>query len=366
VNTLLYLVYGEAEHFHLELTYSVLTAVARSGDANDFRIVLACEENVRRDDLPVEHLPFSKEEFLGWTFGGRFLHAAKIGALKKAAATYDGKLALIDTDTYFVKSPSEIFDRIDSLHVVLHRAEGPLALYGQVQAYRKIMANYSGHYSFDEANHMFNASVIGMADRAKTLLDEVARLTKDLLDISPTNLHTLEQFAFGVVLGSRFEIKTCDDLVRHYSGWTRRFVHRRIRKIIPEFSEAALNAAFADTRDVDVLPQQRKIDVVRSRIKAWQRPGLNDFAFAYLCYLSAFNTRSCTEANAWADTALDFITYNDYPRALVAADFERFRADRFDVLDWMESSTRDRWAAYWRASPSNDLTAVTTTSPALR
>src|SRR5262249_12387141 len=152
---------------------------------------------------------------------------------------------------------------------------------------------------FDETTHMFNAGVIGLGDQARRLLDEVAALTKDLVDLSPTPLHTLEQFAFRVVLGGHFTIRTSDDAVRHYTGWKRRFVHQRLKEIVPEFSRTAFDAALGDARQVDELPRTRKIDVARSKLKAWQRAGLNDYGFAHLCYQSAFSSRSRSDANAW-------------------------------------------------------------------
>src|SRR5205823_3852216 len=180
MNTLLYLLYGGAEEFQLELTYSVLSALARSaGESGNLRIVLSSDERTRREDLPVEHLPFSNEELHEWTFGGRFNHGAKIGALRKAGGVYDGKLALIDTDTYFLRDPSEIFDRIDDSHVVMHADEGPLRDHGQIASYRQLMQGYPGPYRFDEDSHMFNSGVVGIGDTPRALINDVARLTRD-------------------------------------------------------------------------------------------------------------------------------------------------------------------------------------------
>src|SRR5205814_2283821 len=177
------------------------------GGSREFRIVLASDENMRRDDLPVEHVPFSSEELHEWTFGGRFNHGAKIGALRKAGGVYGGKLALIDTDTYFLRDPSEIFDRIDDAHVVMHADEGPIRDHGQIASYRQLMQGYPGPYRFDEDSHMFNSGVVGIGDKAKALIDDAAKLTGNLFDLG-CHLHTLEQFAFGVVFGNRFGIRT--------------------------------------------------------------------------------------------------------------------------------------------------------------
>lgn len=355
MNTLLYLLYGKDEEFHLELSYSVLTAIARCGGAKDFRIVLACDEGNGRVDLPVEHLVCSSGEFADWTFGGRFGHGAKIGALRKAAALHDGKVALIDTDTWFLKSPAEIFARIDAHHVVMHHYEGPLARHGQWPIYRALMN--SGRHRFDENGHMFNSGVVGISSEQAALLEDAAALTRELVDAAGP-VHTLEQFSLGLVLGSHCTVRTADDVVRHYIGWKRRFVHERIRAILPEFTKSAFGSAPAGSHDAEAFPRWRRRDAVRAKIRAWRRRGLDEYAFAYLCYLSAFNATSRSEANAWAGTALDFVTWNKYPPGVVAEDFSAMRPDRLASLEWLDPRVRDRWLAYWRE--------VTTTSPAAR
>ena len=354
MNTLLYLLYGEAEEFRLELTFSVLTAMARGGDA-DSRMVLAAE--APRNDVPVEHLPISSDEFSDWTCGGRFGHGAKIGALRKAAALYGGKVALVDTDTFFLNSPAELFGRIDDQHVVMHHDEGPLARHGQCPTYRKLIAGYSGRYRFDENAHMFNSGVVGISGTHAPLLDDAARMTRELVGLAGP-IHTLEQFSLGVVLGSRFEIRAADDIVRHYTGWQRRFVQERIRERLPEGARSAPGAVLAAIEGIDTVPRRRAADVLRGKLKAWRRRGLDEYAVAYLCYLSAFNARSRGEANAWAGTALDYITWNNYPLEVGAQDFSRLAANRLAAVDWLDQRVRDRWMAYWRE--------VTTTSPAAR
>ena len=353
MNTLLYLVYGEAEEFQLELTFSVLTAVTRGGDHRDFRIVVASETHC--DDLPVDHLPFSSEEFSDWTFGGRFGHGAKIGALRKAADLFGGKIALVDTDTFFLRSPAELFDRIDEGHAVMHHDEGPLARHGQCPTYRALMADYSGEYRFDQNAHMFNSGVVGISSEQAQLLDEAARMTKDLVDLAGP-IHTLEQFSLGSVLGTQFDICIADDIVRHYTGWQRRFVHERTRERLPEGTKSAPDTVLAACRRIDEVPPRRAPDRLRARLKAWRRRGLDEYALAYLCYLSAFSARSRGEANAWAGTALDFIIWNQYPHEVVAADFSRMGPDRLGALDWLDPGVRHRWDSYWQE--------VTTTYPA--
>jgi hypothetical protein len=121
MNTIAYLLYGDTREYHLELTYSVLTArhFLRS-DIGDTRLLLITQENQFRDDLPIEQIHFSSSQFDDWTYGRQYFHGAKVHALALALDNSDGPVVLIDTDTAFTSSPRLLFDRIGPGRSVLH------------------------------------------------------------------------------------------------------------------------------------------------------------------------------------------------------------------------------------------------------
>ena len=181
------------------------------------------------------------------------------------------------------------------------------------------------------------------------IVDVIAQIS-DLLDLGET-LHTLEQFSFGVVFGSRFGIRTCDDVVRHYAGYERRFLHKRIKHLFPRFSRDAFDAALVRQERIGGYPPTPKLHLVAGKLKGLQRRGLHNYGFAYRCYLNALSARSRADANAWAGTALDVILDNRYPREQVASDFAKLRGGT--TLLSFNASVRDRWSAYWNASPTD-------------
>ena len=192
--------------------------------------------------------------------------------------------------------------------------------------------------------------MVGIGEEPRELIEDVARLTSDLFDLGG-NLHTLEQFSFGVVFGSRFGIRTCDDVVRHYTGYERRFLHKRIKHLFPKFSREAFDAALVRQERIGGYPPTPKLHLVAGKLKGLQHHGLHNYGFAYRCYLNALSARSQADANAWAGTALDVILDNRYPYEQVTSDFASLRDGT--TLASFDASVRDRWSAYW----------LTTTSP---
>ena len=67
------------------------------------RIALVTDEANRRTDLPVENIVVPPAEFATWTRGGQYQHEAKVHVFMKALDLFKGKVALIDTDTYFCR-----------------------------------------------------------------------------------------------------------------------------------------------------------------------------------------------------------------------------------------------------------------------
>jgi hypothetical protein len=349
--TLVYLLYGEGHAFHLELTYSVLTAVQQAGQEQKFRIVLITDEKNQRHDLPIDHFVFSADEFSQWTYGGRYGHAAKVNAFAAALDRFGGKVAMADTDTFFLHDPAEIFSRIDRETAVMHADEGTLA--DQTAGYfdqiiERSAADATIRLPLTHASRMFNSGVIGLHESARGLLDKAVVLTRQLNELDP-RVHNVDQFAIAQVLLSEHRVRHCEDLVRHYFGYTRPFIHARINALFPTFTKEAFNREMRVQHQLEWYPPKAKIDLVRAKLKRLQRRQRSVYGFAYLAYLCAFRTASGADANAWSTVAIDAIRWNKFPREIVEADFKKLRVDPTEMPTWMAPEIRARWAEYWHA-----------------
>ena len=347
-NTLLYLLYGDSREYHLELTYSIVSAVRHLTPAENVRIVLMTDRDGRRDDLPVEHLIFTADEFAGWTDNGRYKHAAKGHAYLAALDHLRGKVALVDTDTYFRRSPSELFKRISST-ALMHADEGTLE--DQWPGYWDKIVEHFGTSGLDgfritPKSRMFNSGVIGTcSEYHRERLNHVPLLIDRMFEVDP-RVHNIEQFAYSLALGN-FGINSCKDVLRHYFGYERRFVHWRLDGMFPEFTRETFDAAVDNYRPVDGFPAKRKMDLALAKAKLLRRRQRKIYGFAYLAYLSAFKETEQGLANAWANASVDALVWNKFPSRMVRADFHKLRPDALSRVAWLHPSTRDRWLAYW-------------------
>lgn len=345
--TLLYFVYGNAPEYQLELGYSVLSAVRLMSDRRP-RIVLMTDEAGRRPDLPVEHHIFSAEEFERWTESGRYNHGAKVHAYLAALRHYGGKVAMIDTDTYFHADPMQLFDRVSATASLMHDDEATLAQQGR--QWDDVVAAGAqgpiGGYPITRASRMFNSGVVACHEAMLEPLQAVPDLIKAIMAVgSPFNA---EQFAFAQILLRAGDLHGCKDLLRHYWGFERHFLHCQIAALMPERTAAAFDAALRDPGAVVTGSPKFSLPIrIAGKVKGAQRRAGDLYAFAYMAYLGAFAETRPDYANAWASTVLEIIHVGGFPRELIARDFKRLAKDRLNEASWIADRTRDKWRTYW-------------------
>lgn len=345
--TLLYLVYGNAPTYQLELGYSILSAVARMGTRRP-NIVLMTEESGRRPDLPVDHLIFSAKDLACWTRDGRYNHACKVHAYLTALRHFGGKLVMVDTDTWFLADPMMLFDRVGRGRALMHDVDGMLGDFPEWSA----TVRHSGEHGLDisPASVMFNSGVVACDESMLQQLETVPAYLDALLAAgAPFNA---EQFAFGQMLLRGGEVEGCADLLRHYWGFERRFIHARIAQLMPERTERVFqNALTRFGTPVAGYPGRLFVARLRSKLKGAQRKQQGElYPFAYLCYLSAFMETHPNFADAWASTALDVIKVGGFAPEFVTRDFARLSPGRTSGLPWLQTDTRQRWSDYWPSS----------------
>lgn len=345
--TLLYLVYGDMPTYQLELGYSVLSAVAHRGERGP-RIVLMTDEAGRRDDLPVEHFIFSAEDLARWTDNGRYNHACKVHAYIAALRHFGGKVAMIDTDTYFLADPMQVFDRVDADTSLMHDWEGMLGSFPEWNGViRRAKDGGIGGYPIAESTVMYNSGVVGCDIGMLEAVEGVPAFMDAVREAGgPFNA---EQFAFSQILLRAGTVGVCPDLLRHYWGFERRFIHCRIARLMPEQTGTAFEAALANSATpVAGYPERSVAARLRAKIKGAQRKGQGGlYPFAYLCYLSALGESRPDYADAWAGTALDVIRVGGFAAPLVKRDFRRLAPGRSTTLPWLTDATRRRWSDYW-------------------
>ncbi len=353
MNVILFVLYGENREYHLELTYSVLSAwrFLRSGD-NNTRIVLFADRPNLRPDLPVECVEISKDTLTQWRLGGRYSHAIQVYALHHALERFRDKVILVDTDTYFKAHPKLLFDRISSGRAVMHKDEGPLGSSPDRLVFEELVAKCTGDlggYPVSMTTRMFNGGVVGLSPSDKEHLADVKRCMEEVLDTHP--VFTAVQLAASVVLQSTLQLSFADDVIRHYWGASRPYVHYQIERMFPDFEKASQQAMEGHFQIVRDVPPRRVSHRIAARLKRWRRSANGAYEYAYLAYRSALEEEGQPAySNMWAKIALNLLQFGAFgSKDDVREDFREFGAGELDRHLWMTDKVRKQWQEYWKA-----------------
>ncbi|RYD83704.1 MAG: hypothetical protein EOP84_07510 [Verrucomicrobiaceae bacterium] len=237
MNHLIYLSYGDGPHVD-ELRFSVQSALSYHGES-DFKITILTDDPSRFEDLPVEKQRISTEQLDEWQGDHGYHYRRKIAAARHALMTLGGKIALVDTDTYFLKHPRNLFNRIGPGASLLHRQEVHLDRCGASHLADHLtgvrLSKIDGSFWDIDANTpMWNSGVIGLEGSSLPWLDEALHLT-DLL-CQAVSLRTIEQFALGAVLSRKTKLRECDEIVFHYYEGAQRFPFQERATTVSEAS----------------------------------------------------------------------------------------------------------------------------------
>jgi len=362
MKVLLFLIYGDQNVYHLELTYSVLSAAQFLKEhVSGVRLVLAADTPNLRPDLPVEHLPISTETLREWQMNSTYNHAAKIHTLHHALCRFDAPTILIDSDTVIRGHPELMFDRIAPGKGLMHACEGRLCDSAEWQEWEGLIER-SGRqvagWPITRDSVMYNTGVFGLHPRDAHLLDEVKAALAGIREHS--TMFTAEQLAASLVLGEKLQLSVCEDLVDHYWYGPRTYYHYQMKHMFPGVmnGDGITDAGTPLAPLQKSLPRGRLLHRVAARLKRLRRGAVPEYGFAYMAYLSALSLRDKDPdlANVWAATALNTLIWGmpgQQPR--IWADFALFLPGRLDTQNWMQPALRKRWQGYWATQnvPSN-------------
>ncbi len=347
LDTLVYLVYGSRREYQLELSYSVLSAFHRArASGTALRIALIGDDGNLRPDLPLENLRITQAELALWTRGGSYHHAAKIHALSKALDLFGGNVALIDTDTYFTAAPARLFERIGAQRSLMHAEEGVLGDCTYLGPILERLSGVSLSYELSSATRLLNSGVIGLNQADGHLLTDALQLVHQLYALYPA--FSIEQFALSVVLDRRTRLSSCAELVRHYYGYERAFMHLQIAQLFPQFTAERFHAHAQALPKLEGFPEKRARDRLRAHCKSLLRSEGSDYRFAYLACLSAHRSarRAPAYADVWAGIAVEVLRRNEFHIAHLERDFRSMR--NLDQVAWASPKTRQAWVCFWQ------------------
>jgi hypothetical protein len=218
---ILYLIYGNGPHVH-EAKFSIAT-LRRFRPESIGAVHVMTDRPAEFERLPVRIWNVDFATLESWFGPSNFCHRAKIIALRHVLRSLKEKVALVDSDTFFVREPRRLLDRIRPGQSVMYMIEGRLvdsrwpmnhrlaALLDEPDFREKLpIAPIAGKRAVQ-----WNSGVVGVDPSDAEALDGALDLVDAILERG--FVVVAEQIAFGLVLGSRNRLVQARNFVFHYN-----------------------------------------------------------------------------------------------------------------------------------------------------
>lgn len=217
--TILYLSLGNGAHID-EIAYSVYSAMRfLHKSRRDCRLVVYTDLPNRFSFLPLEVRHVDAYRRTEWCEPLGYLLRAKACVLRDAIRTIGGKCVLIDSDTYFIRSPDELFNLIRPGQSVMHELLGPFASWGRGQVAALLEAEHPtthrgevwdlSPYTWD-----YNSGIVGLDEADAACLEDVLPLCD--LFYARTGQWGSEEFAHSACLARGTRVAEAFRIVGHY------------------------------------------------------------------------------------------------------------------------------------------------------
>lgn len=352
MGVIVYLVYGDDERFHLELTFSMASALRHmKGDPAGVRFALVCDERNARPDLGIEHIFISSDDIQRWQFDGRYNHAIKPHVVRHAQNRLQDKVAFVDTDTFFLAHPKSMFDRIGPGRTLLCSDEATLAddTFNSWVKTTETVTELLGRYPISLQTRMNNSGVIGIDPSDAGLMDDVIEVMRALREID--SVFSAEQLAATMVFQTHTSVGFCTAEVDHYTARTCGYYQYQFKKAYPERDADSFRKLVDAPIEWKLSPPLKPFLRLLARYKMRHRGKTDGYTTAYLNYLHAFDsTKDAELANVFAETALDLLIYGCPTRhPSTSTDFVRLAPAQLAQATWLDKRNRKRWTAFWAA-----------------
>lgn len=221
--TLLYFVTGShAPHYH-QANFSILSWLAY-GRGIDRIVMMTDSPDYFRfvDDERVIVQPIGAERFTEWRGEHEFFWRIKIKAMQAVTERYPGShVVYLDGDTFCLRDPAPLRQRLDEGSNLMHAREGALAelpTRSEKKMWRDAGGKTFAAVTITAAHQMWNAGVVAVAaQNVGHVLPTALRLC-DAMCAAGVERRLIEQFSLSVACGLDRPVLPAGGVVAHYWG----------------------------------------------------------------------------------------------------------------------------------------------------
>ncbi|HEK1689861.1 TPA: hypothetical protein SMR48_001073 [Pseudomonas putida] len=303
---LVYLAFGPAT-YHQEACFSIVSAIAHlgtaAGEAMDIQVYTDNPEPYGK--LPVTVHLLDEATRKAWNAPHGYHFRSKHVVLRQVLQQHS-QAVLIDTDTFFRKSPLNLFQRVKAGSLLCNAIGGRYGENQQCLLYQNLQTILQARGLADCQMPLVNSGVIGLTAEDAGILDHSIALMDEFHPLART-AYTLEEFCLAVAGYRKLALAECTDVIHHY--WSRKAQFRaKIQAWLRKHADHPLSAAaLADVLLVnDQLPrpptlQRLGYKAMSLTLPSRERQFARELLYGSYPYPNEFD-RAC--APAWWDKAL--------------------------------------------------------------
>ncbi|WP_448196880.1 hypothetical protein [Pseudomonas putida] len=303
---LVYLAFGPAT-YHQEACFSIVSALAHlgtaAGEAMDIQVYTDNPEPYGK--LPVTVHLLDEATRTAWNEPHGYHFRSKHVVLRQVLQQHS-QAVLIDTDTFFRKSPLNLFQRVKAGSLLCNAIGGRYGANQQCLLYQNLQNILQARGLADGQMPMVNSGVIGLTAEDAGILDHSIAMMDEFHPLVRT-AYTLEEFCLAVAAYRKLALAECTDVIHHY--WSRKAQFRaKIQAWLRKHADQPLSAAALE--DVllvnDQLPrpptlQRLGYKAMSLTLPSRERQFARELLYGSYPYPNEFD-RAC--APAWWDKAL--------------------------------------------------------------
>ena len=239
-NYLVYSVFGN-ENFYNEALYSILSYL-KFHKADENQIIIYSDSTdffKKKLSQSIIYIELSNDEITNWKGKHNFVHRVKVKVIQDVVSKYNGNFLYLDSDTYFTKNCSEIFNNINSNAIYFDKSEGKLidnkgGIARKMKAFLKNESEFkipslNETIKIDSYFTVWNAGVIGFNSSYSNQL----KMVEELVDVlySKNQLFVMEQISFNYFFQRKTKPLESKNHIHHY------WYFKEFRDVLSHFFE---------------------------------------------------------------------------------------------------------------------------------